>query len=48
MQMYPCLLADNSMTSWEDHGTEQTFKGVIEVIGQMYGLRANLDSNITS
>jgi len=34
MQMHPCLLDDKSMTAWEDHATEQTFKGVIEVIGQ--------------
>lgn len=30
MQMHPCLLDDKSMTAWEGHGTEQTFKGVIE------------------
>jgi hypothetical protein len=36
MRMHPCLLDDRSVTAWEDHATEQTFKGVIEVIGQMY------------
>lgn len=31
------------MTAWEDHATEQTFKSVIEMIVQMYELRANLN-----